>query len=104
MVVIYSSNLTEPPSSVHCFRDVTLYAKVFLNFNNILQCPRGTRSMYWKWIKKYGAHDFVEDLILEEENQSGLLVSQSNANIQIDSINELNYGFLINTLKRYKIN
>lgn len=104
MVIIYDSNLTEPPSSVHCFRDVTLYSKVFLSFNNILRCPKGTRSMYWSWIKKYGAHDFIDQLILEEEEEDGITVSEFGGNVQIKSINESNYGTLINILKQYKIN
>ena len=52
MVIIYDSILTEPPSSVSCFRDVTLYANIYLNGENLLRCPKGTRSIYWKWIYK----------------------------------------------------
>ena len=76
MVVIYDCSLTEPPSSIHCFRDVTLYSKFFLKNDNVIVCPKGTRSLYWKWIKKYGAHDFVEDLILNHENQVGIEVGK----------------------------
>lgn len=103
MVVIYDSNLTEPPSSIHCFRDVTLYSKFFLNFDNIIKCPKGTRTLYWNWIKKYGAHDFIDDLILENEEESGIVISNENGNIRAERIDEFNYGDLINILKRYKI-
>ena len=102
MVIIFDSNLTEPPSSIHCFRDVTLYSKFFLNFDNVLRCPQGTRSSYWTWIKKYGAHDFVDGLILENEVEHGVEVSQKRGHITIDSINESSYGVLINHLKKYK--
>jgi hypothetical protein len=102
MVIIYDCQLTEPPSSIYCFRDITLFSKVFLNADNLIKCPTGTRSMYWKWIKRYGAHDFVEELLKYEEKQSGIVVAQENANIKISSIDEFNYGNIISTLQKYK--
>jgi hypothetical protein len=98
MVVIYDSVLTEPPSSVHCFRDVTLYSNVFLNASNLLQCPKGTRSMYWKWIKKYGAHDFIEELITEKEKEDGVYIG-NNKDVNCNILNESNYFIIINKLK-----
>ena len=95
MVVIYDSVLTEPPSSVHCFRDVTLYSNVFLNASNLLQCPKGTRSMYWKWIKKYGAHDFIEELITEKEKEDGVYIG-NNKDVNCNILNESNYFIIIN--------
>ena len=102
MVIIYDCELTEPPSSIHCFRDITLFSKIFLNADNLIKCPNGTRSMYWDWIKRYGAHDFIEQLLKYEENQNGIVVAKQNANIKIKSINEFNYGKIINILKSYK--
>lgn len=98
MVIIYDSVLTEPPSSIHCFRDVTLYNKMFLENDNLIRCPRGTRSMYWKWIKSYGAHDFIDELLIASESESGLSVGV-NKDIKCDAINEVNYGLIINILK-----
>lgn len=99
MVVIYDSMLTEPPSSIHCFRDVTLYSNIFLNTENLLECPKGTRSIYWKWIKQYGAHDFIEEILTYEENQSGIRVGK-NRDVECNLINESSYINLINNLKR----
>jgi len=101
MVIIYDCELTEPPSSIICFRDVTLFSKIFLNADNLIKCPKGTRSMYWEWIKGYGAHDFVGQLINYEEKQSGLIVASKNANITVKAINEYNYGNIINSLRKY---
>ena len=98
MVVIYDSLLTEPPSSINCFRDVTLYVDVFLKSENLIRCPKGTRSMYWKWIKRYGAHDFIKELIAFDEHQEGLLVGKKK-NIDFAVLNEKNYGNMINLLK-----
>jgi hypothetical protein len=98
MVIIYDCELTEPPSSIHCFRDVTLYSKIFLGFDNLIKCPKGTRSLYWEWVKKYGAHDFVAELLLREEEQEGLTIGKDDM-IKIEFLNETNYGLLINKLK-----
>lgn len=98
MVIIYDSVLTEPPSSVHCFRDVTLYAHMFLGIDNIIRCKKGTRSLYWNWIKQYGAHDFVKEIILEHEVQQGCTVGPM-GRFSFEVINEYNYGDLINQLK-----
>ncbi len=104
MVIIYDCQLTEPPSSIYCFRDITLFSKIFLNADNLIKCPNGTRSMYWRWIKRYGAHDFVEQLLKYEEEQSGIIVARKNANIKVKSIDEVNYSIIINSLKKYKSN
>ena len=98
MVVIYDCELTEPPSSIHCFRDVTLYSKVFLDCENLIKCPNGTKTAYWKWIKGYGAHDFIDQIILRNEKQEGLTVGK-NDDIKYDVINETNYINLIAILK-----
>ena len=98
MVIIYDSVLTEPPSSIYCFRDVTLYTNIFLKGENILCCPKGMKSMYWKWVKSYGAHDFIEEIIVQGENQSGLTVGVKK-NINCNYINELNINDVINKIK-----
>ena len=97
MVIIYDSVLTEPPSSVHCFRDVTLYSNVFLNADNLIKCPKGTRSMYWGWIKKYGAQDFIKELLTEDEDQQGIEVGVDKS-LNFKILNESNYNILINKL------
>lgn len=98
MVIMYDCSLTEPPSSIHCFRDVTLYSNVFLKNNNILTCPKGTRSMYWNWIKGYGAHDFIEEIIVDNEEQEGLTVGKGKL-INFQILNEFNYFLLIEKIK-----
>jgi len=101
MVIIYNCQLTEPPSSIHCFRDVTLFAQIFLNADNVLKCPKGTRSSYWKWIKNFGAHDFVAELIKDDDEQTGITVGFEKSNIIVDRLDEVNYGMVIENLKKY---
>lgn len=98
MVVIYDCELSEPPSSIHCFRDVTLYSKIFLECDNLLKCPKGTKSFYWKWLKKYGAHDFIDQVIINSEKQEGYTVGKDKM-IKCDILNENSYVNVIALLK-----
>jgi hypothetical protein len=98
MVIIYDCELTEPPSSIHCFRDVSLYSKIFLGCDNVVKCPKGMRTSYWRWLKGYGAYDFVDEIILQSEKQSGLAVGKRDF-IRCDLIDEGNYGNLIAALE-----
>ena len=64
------SCFTEPPSEIACFRDVTLFAQTWVFEDILLECPRGTRKLYWDWLKSHGAHDFISELIREGEESS----------------------------------
>ena len=62
MNLIIEAPLCEPPSEVSCFRDVTLYGKTFIFEDILVKCDYGTRSIYWRWLKRHGAHDFISQL------------------------------------------
>ena len=53
--LIVDADLTEPPSETAVFRDVTLYAKVFLNHDVLIECDRDVVDLYWYWLKRRGA-------------------------------------------------
>jgi len=97
--LIIDAFLCEPPSEVSCFRDVTLYAKTFVFEDVLLQCPHGTRSIYWRWLKQYGAHDFISYLLLESEDEYGFVISDKKSNLNIDKISASNLNFIISTLQ-----
>ena len=100
MLLIIDSCLCEPPSEIACFRDVTLYAKSFVFDSVLLRCPPGTRSMYWEWLKGYGAHDFVDYLIRASEKERGYILSDSPpANIVVDRISCENLSYLVSRLR-----
>ncbi len=87
MILIIESCLSEPPSEISCFRDVTLYAKTFLFEDILLECKEGTRSIYWEWLKKHGAHDYISQLVNEEEREMGFTIKTQQANLVTDRIN-----------------
>jgi hypothetical protein len=101
--LIINSLLTEPPSEISCFRDVTLYGKSFVFDDVLIRCAKGTRSFYWKWLKNNGAHDFVSSLILYQEKESGFYISNNGGNLNVDKITCNNLNFIISTinLQRY---
>lgn len=98
MILRVEAALCEPPSSISVFRDATLYASIFAHLDVLLKCEKGTRSLYWKWLKKYGAHDFVKELILPEEELDSPLVARKKANIRVDRLDENSIDFVVSAI------
>ena len=101
MNLIIGAHLSEPPSEIYCFRDVTLYAKTYIFEDILIKCPKGTRSIYWNWLKKYGAHDYVSQLLKYSEIEPGILISSKKANLNIDKIDSFNLNFVISFLHSF---
>lgn len=74
MNLLISGKLTRPPSSVHCFRDITLYATVFADYDVLLTCQRQNRDKHWRWLKEHGAFDYVQDIVCHGE-ETGISIS-----------------------------
>lgn len=100
MVIAISSKLTEPPSNLTCFRDVTLYAKCFLNSEILLECPPEKQDLYWKWLKKRGAWDFIDDIV-ERKSELVFSIRRKEGNITVPYINYNNLNFILVTLKQF---
>lgn len=86
MILRLEAELSEPPSTISCFRDVTLFAATFCNLDVLVECARGTRSMYWKWLKDQGAHDFIEQLIIPGEELGGITVGKCKTTIAVSRL------------------
>lgn len=102
MKLIIDSNLCEPPSEIYPFRDVTLYAKTYIFDDVLLKCKTGTRTMYWNWLKRYGAHDFISYIIRDIEEEEGFLIAEKKANLNIQKISYDNLYYIISVLKSLK--
>lgn len=104
MNFLIDSRLSEPPSEISCFRDVTLYAKTYIFDDILLYCPKGTRKLYWSWLKNYGAHDFISDLILSHESEHGYKMGIGDYNnIVVKSINCNNLNQIITTISNIRL-
>lgn len=99
MILRIEAALSEPPSSISAFRDTTLYATVFRHLDVLLECEEGTRSLYWKWLKKNGACDFVRDLIFPYEETFTPRLARRNANIRVDSLTAETLPFVTSSIK-----
>ena len=102
MNLIIESSLTEPPSSISCFRDVTLYGKTFVFEDILVVCKKGTRSIYWKWLKKHGAHDFISYLLRDDETENGFLIHTKQGNLITDKIDASNLSKFISTFNKIR--
>ena len=102
MNLLIEASLCAPPSEVSCFRDVTLYGKTFIFEDVLLECERGTRSFYWKWLKSRGAQDFVSYLLKSTDKESGFKLALRRGNLNIQSITALNLDFILSVLYNIK--
>lgn len=102
MIFRIEATLSEPPSSISAFRDATLYSAIFAKLDVVLLCNPGTRSMYWDWLKRNGARDFVKGLILPNEELKAPLMGARNANIRIERLNEITLPFAIQSIRTLK--
>lgn len=98
MNLIIEASLSEPPSEVHCFRDITLYGKTFIFEDILVLCPVGTRTIYRDWLRNRGAFDFVSDLILPQDKESGYLIHPNHGNLVVDRITADNLNTIISKI------
>lgn len=99
MNLIIDADLTNPPSEVAVFRDVTLYSKVFLNCDVLLECEREYRDIYWYWLKKRGAFDYVDDFINFGE-EIGVTIRRTRGMICIQRLDAFELNRIISLLKQ----
>lgn len=95
--LIVDADLTEPPSETAVFRDVTLYAKVFLNHDVLIECDRDVVDLYWYWLKRRGAFDFVDDFI-DIGVEFGIRLNSGGGSIVVNRLSAETLGFVINRL------
>jgi len=73
MLLLIDSLLTDPPSSITLFRDITLFARVIKEKEVLVECSPLNKDLYWEWLKKNGAFDFVEDIV-DYDSESGFSI------------------------------
>lgn len=63
--------MVNPPSSVSCFRDLTLVAHEYCHYNVLVEVA--PKDPYYTYLKRTGAMDYVDDILLPGE-EMGLRV------------------------------
>lgn len=98
MNLIIDADLTNPPTEISVFRDVTLYSKIYLNYNILLECRRDDRDIYYYWLKNRGAFDYVDDFI-DKYEESGVTIREVGGTISIKFFNAQELNSVISLLK-----
>ena len=100
MRLLIDGKLALPPSSVSCFRDVTLYSSVFGQFEVLVEAKKKNRDMIWNWLRDRGAMDFVDDFVRPDHAHGVTLSYRRNCNICVTRITANNLEFIINRLSQ----
>jgi hypothetical protein len=98
--LILDAELSDPPSSLACFRDVTLYASIFTPADILVECSPNMIDIYWKWLKEGGAMDYVDQLIRFEEVKGFTVRRQSGGNINLERLDEVSLNTVIRVLRQ----
>ena len=102
MLLLIDAELSAPPSEVTLFRDITLFSACFLKKKVVLECKHSEQDYYYKWLKRNGSWDFVEDIV-SPKTEYGLSVRPSRGNITIPRISYNNFSFIIARLGYYRV-
>lgn len=101
-MLIINAELTAPPSEVILFRDVTLYANVFLGQEVVVECEKEERDFYYKWLKNKCALDFIEDFV-KNDTVYGITIRKKRATISVERINYSNFQNIIQRINELSI-
>lgn len=96
--LIIDAELTEPPSEVSVFRDVTLYSKVFMSLYVLIECEQDMKDLYWYWLKKRGAYDFI-DAILTPGEELGITIKNGKGSVSVHKLTVETLQFTLNRIK-----
>lgn len=74
--LIINAELTNPPSTISSFRDLTLFCKLKHGYrlDIILECEQDEKDIYFSWLRPKGALDFVKYIITPQEQEPGFRV------------------------------
>ena len=100
MDLIIDGSLTAPPSQVYCFRDISLYVKCFLDRNIFVECKKDEIDLYWYWLKRNNAYDFVDGMVRSGEVIGFKIGPKRKSNLKIESIDYYNQSFVLKNISK----
>ena len=74
MNLIINAGLSEPPSEALYFRHLTLIANDKLHYEILIESRREMIDFYFKYLKKQGMMDYVEEIIIPEYAVEGVRI------------------------------
>ncbi len=102
MLLLIDAELSAPPSEVALFRDITLFSACFLTKDIILECKHSEQDYYYKWLKRRGSWDFVEDIV-KPRTENGISIRIRRGNITVPRINYNNFSSIIDRMQAFRI-
>lgn len=99
MKLLIDARLTEPPSEISVFRDITLYSSVFLKYDVLLECEDDVTDLYWYWLKNRGAFDYVSDIVNMGKETGITMRQQAKADIVLSYLRAEQLQLVISKLK-----
>jgi hypothetical protein len=73
-LIITADLSTDPPSEGLYFRFLTMMAQKELDYSVVLESEREMVDSYYKFLKKRGWFDFVEDIVIPEWKIEGVRI------------------------------
>ena len=101
MNLVIDGNLAYPPSEVTCVRDVTLYSTIWGEFCVLIEIEKQYRDGLWKYLKSYGAYDYVEAIVAPGRESGFLISDEPKSNYKVNKITCETLPGIIQTLQRF---
>ncbi len=73
-LIIVSELSTDPPSEGLYFRFLTMVAQKDLEYDVLLEADKEAIDFYYKFLKKRGWFDFVNDFVTPQEKEEGVRI------------------------------
>lgn len=102
--LIINGDLINPPTSVTCFRELTLIANKAVHLRVIIECLE--KDFYWRYLKNFGAMDFVDDILNIGEEEGFRIDTEHHFSPTIfvtDRIDYFNLKSILNSLGYNKL-
>ena len=106
-LIITAELSSDPPSEGLYFRFLTMMAKKDLNYDVVLESEPDMVDINWKFLKRKGWFDFVDDIVVPEWRIEGVRIDMENnypMTIQVPYIRCENTPSLLGQIKSIRDN
>ena len=106
-LIITAELSSDPPSEGLYFRHLTMTAQKDLDYDVVIEAEKEMVDIYWKFLKRKGWFDFIDDIVLPEWRIEGVRIDTQNnypMTIQTPHIRCENTPNLLGQIKSIKNN
>jgi hypothetical protein len=97
--LIINGDIINPPTSVTCFRELTLIAKKAAHLEVIIECLE--KDFCWRYLKNLGAMDYVDDILNIGEEEGFRIDTEYHFSPTVfiaDRIDHYNFNQVLNAI------